>query len=107
MVAASTNKAPSLAMQDFHTPRPTRPHKNPLISMHSSPRFSLHSLSTTDLSFSGQVIKALQSKQGVENGPLVILLLPHNVALVTAVMEQVHSHQKSVNNMDQMGLYVN
>lgn len=33
------------------------------------------------------MIKALQSKQGVENGPLVFLLWPHNAALVPAVME--------------------
>lgn len=58
--------------------------------------FSLCSLSSADLSFRGQVIKALQSKQGVENGPLVFILLPHNAVRAPAVMEQVHGLQKPV-----------
>lgn len=51
--------------------------------------FPLQSLSTAYLSFRGQVLKALQSKQGMENGPLVFSLWPHNAALVTAVIQQI------------------
>lgn len=60
--------------------------------------FPFQSLSTADLSFRAQVIKALQSKQGVENGPLVFLLFyyllwPYNAVLVTAVMQQIQGFQ--------------
>lgn len=39
------------------------------------------------------MIKALQSKQGVENGPLVFLLWPHNAVLVPAVKEHIQGLQ--------------
>lgn len=89
MVAASNNVAPSLAMW-----APPQQQRKPLPLACTCPLvFPFQSLSTADLSFRGQVIKALQSKQGVENGPLVFLLWPHNAALVPAVMEQIQGLQ--------------
>lgn len=66
--------------------------------------FPFQSLSTADLSFRGQVIKALQSKQAVENGPLVFLLWPHNAALVPAVMEQIQGLQNEIRQKDSLFL---
>lgn len=66
--------------------------KNPSLSLSLGctcpPVFSLPSLSSAVLSLRGQVIKAPQSKQGMENGLLSFLLLCTNAALIPAVMKQ-------------------
>lgn len=78
-----------LAVQHFYLP-PMEKETSRSLSLGCTcpPVFSLPSLSSAVLSLRGQVIKAPQSKQGMENGLLSFLLLRTNAALIPAVMKQ-------------------